>query len=222
MNLRYTLVTDGSSDRTLLSALDWLLLEKLPNSITLESSWADLRSLPSPPRALTEKIKTAAELYPCDLLFIHRDAESVEFSVRRSEISQAVSEANYLTSDYVAIVPVRMQEAWLLLDESAIRLAAGNPNGTMELDLPTVTNLEQIVEPKDLLHSLLKQASGLGSRRRQKLNVSERVHRVSELIEDFSPLRALSAFQELEREIDQVLANILRQPGDTEGPEKRP
>ena len=39
----------------------------------------------------------------------------------------------------MGIVPVRMTEAWLLLDESAIRRVAGRPHGDEPLDPRSLT-----------------------------------------------------------------------------------
>jgi hypothetical protein len=43
--IRYTLITDGSSDRALISILTWLLIE-LGVNIPIQSAWADLARLP--------------------------------------------------------------------------------------------------------------------------------------------------------------------------------
>ena len=135
------------------------------------------------------------ELYPCDLLFIHRDTESPDSSPRSAEIEQAVAEAGAVTPT-IPVVPIRMTEAWLLFDEQAVRRAAGNPNGRMAIELPA-KHPEAIVDPKSLLHQALKKASGLTGRRLRGLRTNDAVHRVAEYIDDFSPLRELTAFQSL-------------------------
>ncbi|OKH56373.1 hypothetical protein NIES2101_00925 [Calothrix sp. HK-06] len=84
-------------------------------------------------------------------------------------------------------------------------IAAGNPRGNQRLRLPNINKLEQLPDPKEILHGLLYEASGLTGRRLKQFSVHERVHRVSELIDDFSPLRALSAFQALEADIQQII-----------------
>jgi hypothetical protein len=94
-----------------------------------------------------------------------------------------------------------MQEAWLLFDEAALRLAADNPRGTMPLSMPLVERLEEIPDPKEVLYRLFYHACGLRSGRLRRFQPSARVHRLAELIEDFSPLRRLAAFQALETEI---------------------
>lgn len=72
--LRLTLVSDGSSDRALLPMIRWLL-RRAGVDVPIQDSWADLGRLRNPPKTPTDKIKRSLELYPCDLLFVHRDTE---------------------------------------------------------------------------------------------------------------------------------------------------
>lgn len=104
-----------------------------------------------------------------------------------------------------------MTEAWLLLDESAIRRAAGNPNGREALRLPPLRRLEDVPDAKAVLRDLLITASGLaGPRRRKRLqrDLGVRVQRVAELISDFSPLRSLPAFEAFEAELAAALRGM--------------
>lgn len=204
--LCYTLLSDGSSDKALMPILTWLL-RKHQVECAIQSNWADLRRLPKPPKTLLPRIISSLELYPCDLLFVHRDAEKEPREKRVVEIQKAVEEVKKSVGvpPAVCVIPVRMQEAWLLFDEAALRKAAGNPRGRQPLQLPDITKLEQQPDPKEILHRLLREASGLTGRRLKQFSVNERVHRVAELMDDFSPLTALPAFQALEADIKQVI-----------------
>ncbi len=124
--LRYTLLSDGPSDRALLPLLSWLLRTHGVER-ALQAEWADLRRLPNPPTGLTDRIRRGLELYPCDLLFVHRDAERASHADRVGEIHGALRQvaAAQPIPPAVCVVPVRMQEAWLLFDEAALRTAAG-------------------------------------------------------------------------------------------------
>lgn len=206
IELHYTLLSDGSSDRALLPLLTWLLRD-CHVTCAIQSEWADLRRLPKANKTLSDRIKLSVDLYPCDLLFVHRDAEKEPHHVRIQEIQNAVHEAAQVMHipPVICVVPVRMQEAWLLFNEKALRKAAGNPNGRQPLELPHLAELEGLVNPKKLLHDLLRDASGLSSHRRKKLLVSSYVQGVSQLIDDFAPLRRLSAFKALENEIKHVI-----------------
>jgi hypothetical protein len=196
--LRYTLLADGPTDEALVPILSWLLARHLPET-AIQAQWADLRRLRVRPKSLAERIRLAVELFPCDVLFVHRDAERYPPEERGHEIHQAV-EAVKQTVPHLCVIPVRMMEAWFLFDVAAIRRAAGNPNGEMPLDFPDVRRVEDLSDPKEVLHRLLREASGLTGRRLKNFNVP--VRRIAGLIEDFSPLRHLPAFQRLEREVN--------------------
>jgi hypothetical protein len=205
--LRYTLRSDGSSDRALIPILDWLLRNYLSSDCAIQNQWADLRGIARPKaNTLLEEIKLSVELYPCDLLFIHRDAEKEDRAVRVDEIGAVVSElTSVIDVPTVCVIPVRMTEAWLLFDEIALRKAASNPNGKIALQLPKLKQIECDPDPKKVLHNLLRQASELSPGRLRKFSVHDRVHRVAELIDDFSALRVLPAFTSLESEIEDVI-----------------
>lgn len=206
--LRYTLVADGSSDRALLPILTWLL--RLHGVQRVEPEWAEFRYLPQPPRTLAEKISRGLALFPCDLFFVHRDAEGQPPDARHAEIQAAVATVQQDGSvpPTVSVVPVRMQEAWLLGNAQAIRQAAGNPHGRMPLELPSLAALEVLPDAKKVLYDLLRQASGLQGRRYKHFAVRERALRVAEVTDDFTPLRALSAFRRLEDEVQAVLVRF--------------
>ena len=205
-DLRYTLLSDGSSDSALIPVLTWLLQAHLVDC-AIQHEWADLRRVPKSLKdTFSKRIKLAVELYPCELLFIHRDAEKEPRQKRVDEIRKAKEEAGESVSvPTVCVVPVRMTEAWLLFDETALRKAAANPNGRQPLQLPDLTKLEDEPDPKQLLYKLLGEASELRNRRRRKLRVEELVHRVAEFIDDFASLRAMPAFKALEDELKQVI-----------------
>jgi len=204
--LRYTLLSDGSSDRALIPLLTWLLQEKGISS-AIQGQWADLRRLTDPPKRLSERISSSVYLYPCDLLFIHRDAEKESLEKRVAEIRHALAAAKQgeQMPRAVCVVPVRMQEAWLLFDEQAIRHAAGNPQGKEPLNLPHISTVESHADPKEALYSALRTVSGLQGRRLRSFKMSIAVQRVAERIDDFSPLRQLSAFRHLEHELAAIV-----------------
>jgi hypothetical protein len=104
-----------------------------------------------------------------------------------------------------------MQEAWLLIDEQAIRYAANNPRGHNQLNLPSLSALETQPDPKAILHTLILEASGLSGRRLKNFKKSEQrqaPHRVAQYIREeigFAALRQLSAFAALEADIWQLI-----------------
>lgn len=217
VELRYTLLADGSSDRCLLRHLNWLIARstsKRDGSIALVPQFADARGAASPPKGLAARIEWSLVEAPCDLLFVHRDSEGEPESVRLDEIGAAVRELN-LDVAHVAVVPVTMTEAWLLFDESAIRRAADNPAGTIALPLPSLKKTESADDPKTILRRALVDASEKTGRRLDqfKRDLSFRVHRVAEYIDDFTPLLQVPAFASLEARTKAAVQKLLRHRG---------
>jgi hypothetical protein len=105
----------------------------------------------------------------------------------------------------VSIIPVRMTEAWLLIDEEAIRAAAGNPKGKVALDLPGLNKIESLPDPKEVLFTALRTASELPPGRLRKFDPQEKRHRITDLIDDLDRLRRLPSFADLE---DQIRAHF--------------
>ena len=212
--LKYTLLSDGSSNQVLLPLITWLLRQYLP-PVAIQGKWADLRRLPAPPSRnnLPKRIQLSLDLYPCDLFFIHRDAETDTPEQRIDEINLAVQtakESGTLVPPTIPIVPVRMLEAWFLFDISAVRRAAGNPSGTQSLSLPRFNTVENLPDPKEDLYKLLRTASGLSGRRLKSFNYRLAFHRIPDFIENFDPLRKLNSFKKLESYIKKTCSILKR------------
>jgi hypothetical protein len=205
--LRHTLLSDGSTDANLIPIINWTLSTKA-DVLLATGRWADFWRLPLPPQNFAERIRSAVDLFPCDVLFIHRDAEGEEPRERHAEIRAAVDQARAqgCAVPAVAIVPVRMTEAWLTFSENAIRHAAGNPNGDCPLNLPALNKIERRPDPKSDLQAALIAASGLTGRRRKKFSHSQALRRIVDFIDDFSPLRELSAFRVFEETVGDLKA----------------
>jgi hypothetical protein len=210
---RYTLLADGRSDANLMPLIDWVLKEAAGIELSTGVS-AELWRLPSPPVSLAARILEAVNQNPCDFLFVHRDAEKQPAVDRHREICAAcegVLQAG-VNLPVVAVVPVRMLEAWLIFDQTAIRKAAGNPNGTLSLNLPHLTRLEDRPDPKKELDDALRRASELSGRRLKKFNRKQAFWRIVDFIDDYAPLRNLSAFQTFENSVKKMAQNQF-QPG---------
>ena len=210
MSLTSTLVTDGTSDRALVPIIEHVL-SRLPEVAAVRSV---VRFAGAQGGDLRERISNAMRFFPCDILFVHRDAEGAANENRIAEIANAAPTASCST---VPVVPVRMTEAWLLIDAGAIRRAADNPNGSVAISLPRPQDLEAVADPKDVLFGLLVAASEKVGRRLKQFrrDLPARRTRVASLIRDFSPLHQLPAFQRFQADTISAVKQWCEQQNDT-------
>lgn len=164
MNVRFLLISEGSSERPLVEHLQVLCVRA--GAVEAAGSAPDLARLrKSPGRTLEEKLSTILRVEPLpDLLFVHRDGDRAGREARITEIEAAVRSVA-LASPAVPLIPLRALEAWLLVDESAIRRVSGNPRGRQALHLPSLPHVEEEANPKRVLQEALALASDASGRR---------------------------------------------------------
>lgn len=212
-SFKFTLLCDGTSDKVLVPIIHWMLDRHAHkhSRVVWNSEFADLSRAPRRPKGLRDKIGLSFDLFPADVLFVHRDAENMTSATRIREIQDAVDQvrSNRRYRYNIPLVPIRMTEAWLLISEEAIRRAAGNPNGDSSLCLPHVNVLESLPDPKSILETLLRTASGRHGRRLKKFNFPAARQLVPNYIRDWSPLLQLSAVRELDDRIRTISEEIL-------------
>ncbi len=176
MRIHFVLVGEGSSDDGLIPHLENLCIELGASEVTGAS--LDYQRLKQSIRKTVEaKLQAAMLLEPtANLFFVHRDADSQDPVPRISEITEAVSRCG-LEKPWVSVVPVQETEAWLLLDEAAIRTVAGRPRGRRSLDLPHPREVESVTSPKEKLQEALVNASELIGRRLARFRREFPAHR---------------------------------------------
>ena len=183
--LTWAVIVDGRTDRVLVPIIQWAIHRLDPEVEILEPEFRRRSG------GVAEFLNTYTS--SAMLIFVHRDAENLTLEGRMKEF-ESVSR-----SDVVAVVPVRMSEAWILFDGSAIAKAAGSPS--VQVPVPKLSEIEGIAEPKDLLERLLVEAAGSPTGRRGKVfrrSLVERRVSVAGHIGDFSPLESLRAFQQFQ------------------------
>ncbi|HEY0511655.1 MAG TPA: hypothetical protein VGH73_07115 [Thermoanaerobaculia bacterium] len=176
MRIHFVLVGEGPSDEGLIPHLENLCIELGATEVT--GTAPDFQRLESPIRkTVIDKLQAALQLEPtANLFFVHRDADSKNPVPRYTEISTAAGICD-LKASWVAVVPVQETEAWLLLDEAAIRSVAGHPRGRSPLGLPHPREVEEIAKPKERLKEVLVIASELSGRRLAKFRKEFSNHR---------------------------------------------
>lgn len=184
--ITFSVVADGGTDRLLVPIIQWAIHRLDPQVEILEPEFTKRSG----------RVKKFLSTYTSDsmLIFVHRDAENVTLEERLLEFES--------TSRYnvIPIVPVRMSEAWLLVDGNAIARAAGSSESSVSI--PRVSDLEGISDPKSQLDSLLLKAAGNPSGRRGKSfrrSIVERRVSVASFISDYSPLEDVPAFRHFQK-----------------------
>lgn len=168
VRVQFVLISEGTSDHGLVSHLESVCIHLGADEVL--GSAIDAQRLSSAIGIkVTDKIKVAVALEPhANLFLIHRDADSPDARPRYEEIQRAVLECD-LQAAWAAVIPVQETEAWLLLDEEAIRRVASRPSGRLPLGLPGPKAVESLANPKEHLKRALATAGEVSGRRLEKL-----------------------------------------------------
>lgn len=200
--INISLVCDGSSDKCLEQIVYPL--------IDLHFPYLTCRIVPAgevipATEPLARRLLRTVELYRPHLILCHRDAEREQWSTRQAEI---VTASESLSVPTIPIVPVRMLESWLLLDVQAIRAAANNRNGTVELNLPRPREIEGLPDPKEVLFDILRRATNLPPQRLRRFREHEARSRIAGFIGDVTVLRTLPAFVAFESSFCEAMTSV--------------
>jgi hypothetical protein len=209
MTARALYLCEGSSDMGLRDHIEAIAAEA---GTEIKVDAPDLDRLPiKPGNTVKGKLLAAQALSPegYDLVLVHRDADRTPPGHRRKEIAEAVAEVSPVLA-HVPVIPVRMLEAWLLLDQTAIREVSGNPNGRVQLDLPTAARAESIPDPKALLKQAIAMASEESGRRLQKLQkrFPENRARLLQMLDRQGPVMRMSSWQAFTEDLQAVLRRL--------------
>lgn len=206
MTLRAAFIADGSSDLPIAGHLAALCLER---GVAAVVTPVDRSLLGASGSTVKGRLAYLVDQSPgLDLIFVHRDAEAQSTDQRRREIAEAASDLGAQVP-VVPVVPVRMTEAWLLLDEAAIRSVADKPRGKAKLAMPKASEVESLPDPKDLLKRLLLEASETRGRRAANFQRAFGRHRalLIQRLDRSGEVRGLTAWQQLEADLDRALQN---------------
>ena len=196
-----SIICDGTSD---------LCMEDLTKAI-IDSSFPDktfritsAREVIPARGPLQQRLAIAYKNYEPNIIVCHRDAEGMSLADRTNEVGKARHAAG-ITIPVVPAIPLRMIESWLLTESNAIRRAADNCNGSIELNLPRHKSIESIPDPKEALFLALRTASNLPPQRLKRFNEHRARSRIVSFMDDFSGLRTLSSFQQFEKLLTQAI-----------------
>jgi hypothetical protein len=177
-------ICEGTSDLPLAELVESLFLDQ---GTQVYLSRPDLSLLGRVAKDVASQVSAGLTLLggSVDVIVVHRDADNAGLPARRDEIHGAIRSLA-IDSSIVPLIPMRMTEAWLLLDETAIRQVAGNPRGRTDLCLPKVHEVESVADPKHILQQCILKASETTGRRREVVYKRFGQHR-RQLLERLDP-----------------------------------
>ena len=199
-------IAEGTSDFPLADSIEALFLDR---GISISLRKPDFELLGRVGKDVRSRVAAGLSLThgDVDVIVIHRDADNVGAGPRRAEIEAGVRAAR-AECPIVPIIPVRMTEAWLLLDEAAIRHVAGNPRGRQPLSLPAIAEVERKADPKTFLAERILEASNVTGRRRERLKnrFNQNRRQLLERLDRGGPVNQLAGWQALVADIDEIAA----------------
>jgi hypothetical protein len=199
-------LAEGSSDAPLADIIETLFLER---NVQLSLTRPDFALLPKVRKDVASRLDASMRMLAgtVDVVVVHRDADGAGPQARRQEI-EAAARRSQVGRLLVPVIPVRMTEAWLLLDEGAIRMVAGNPSGRSALSLPKLHEAERLSDPKSTLQRALADAASVTGRRRERLDrrFSENRRQLLERLDLRGPVSGLPSWCDLLKAVDAAVA----------------
>ena len=205
-SVSFAFLCEGSSDTGLIAHLETLLVHFGAQEVT---GMPDTRKGTIPARL--RQLLTEATGAGINMVFIHRDSDGPDREGREREIRRGVEESGF-PHPFIPVIPVQETEAWLLLDEQAIRDVVAS-KGKQPLRLPKPNAIEGTRKPKEILQKALLAASETSGRRLKKEKNSFNHHRrvLLQRLDPLGAVRDLPSWQRLERDIQRALTQLENQ-----------
>lgn len=147
------------------------------------------------------------------ILFIHTDADDInDESIFNAKIFPAKEflneqEDNIVCKKIVAIVPVKMTEAWMLADKNLLKEEIGI-EGT-DIDLGIHRNPEETNNPKAVIENIIRlsKENQVKRKRRAGLNISDLYQIIGQKIE-LSELERLASYNKFKSSLKDMLKEL--------------
>ncbi len=149
-------------------------------------------------------------------LFIHADADASTRDRAYNErivpgemqVYSARTDGQAVCADLIPVIPIQAVEAWLLADADALRNVIGSSRRAQDLGIPlTPHEIEGLVNSKQRISEIVRQAMAARSRRRRKLDIGELYEPLADRI-TLSQLARLPAFQQFSGDLVSTLDRL--------------
>ena len=161
------------------------------------------------PRSERIELAAKAAVGAWVVLFIHADADGRDGRAARADrVQPAVERLSGLLGparQAVAVVPIKMTDAWVLADVNAFRSSVGMTRDDRELGLADVVahGADHVPDPK----SLLRAAFAAARPRARSAQLGAYLARIGDSA-SFDHLRRLEAFRQLESDLEAALRTL--------------
>jgi hypothetical protein len=218
--LRVALFVEGATDERFLPRI----VQRTIEDILLARQQVEVRLLEpeiiKPLRGSHEThaqaILQAAELAAGhDLLILHSDVDKrtwqetydqlIASGLELVEQARAENGSAKYCQQIIAVLPIRMIEAWLLADAEKLRETIGTDKTSKELGLPKLSEVERRADPKSILNNAVRIAEENRPRRRRGQSSVAGVYAQMADVAELAKLRKLEAFQKFEEALTQAL-----------------
>ncbi len=214
-SLVLALYVEGRSDERFLP----IIVQRTVERILMNHSQSDIDVLPplvlEPPRDTKERAErilvVARQARGYHILIIHADADHPTPEKARHERIQPGFELVRQTKDgvcnhLVAIIPVRMIEAWMLADGQALQKVIGTDLDAESLGIPKQPQqVEAIIQPKQTLVQAIQNGFARRSRRSRQPNLGSLYEPLAQLI-NLDILQKVPAYQQF---IDDLTTTLI-------------
>ena len=205
--INYYFIGEGSSDTSLVDHIDAMLVEAGFDEVYSDAPDIGLIE-PSAGNSVGEKIDALIRWDPnVKTFFIHRDADNAGYDARINEIHRQTAHLpGYVI---IPVIPVKILESWLILDEQAIKSVIGHPGSKVKLNLPNPKHVESRSNAKELLFEAMDKACMLSGKKLKKFQKSHNKfrHMLVQNLHPDGPVAQTTSHQKLRALIVQLAEN---------------
>lgn len=207
--------TDGPTDIRFLESIIQRTFEDIAFECDGDVMVLPLQYIEREPGSFIEMVQTCAHKAIIDhsimVLCIHTDAEAAndhrafEFKITPAFESVQQSEED-ICKNLVAVVPVRMTEAWLLADKDLLKAEIGTSKSDNDLKIHRAP--ETFADPKAAIEEAIRIArADLPARRRHQLPIAELYQPIGQKIQ-LEKLERLAAYQKFKEAVRQAYRKL--------------
>ena len=160
-----------------------------------------------------EKINAVATTYNYfHVICVHCDSDDpavdTVFNKKLNPAFQLVNNTANACKNLVAVIPVQMTEAWMLVDIDLFLTEINTDKSCDELNLPCrARHIESIANPKNRIEEALREAQINIARRRNKLKIADLYTPISQKL-TVQQLQQLPSFKAFKDHARQTLINL--------------